>query len=517
MSQTTALGPQEHGYLRKNDDGSWTAVAVVQERVSDGSQPTYTVLPDEMPAFAQTMVNGCLRVEHNVDTFPVGRIDNAWASYQTTDASGAVVDSSVPQRMMAELRLVPNNPIATYVVDQVLQGNMQGVSLGMDAKHVETANGEFGRELTFKELSVVFESDVPGSRLLPMTNKKTGTVYDAAGAIPQTVSVCASGSKPWRIPPLNPKTQSTTWVRKTASDSKTVLRGSLTFQLTASASNKPLTYISMATPTSTTAAATPTTTATPVADAQLQAKYDELAVQLAQMKDAETVRVFWEKYGAALRALNTGASPDDSDVLTQAIANPSSVLEESSAAILRGMAMGYDRANQLSAGSKRPAEDSVSVAGSNDKRARLSDAEGALRARFGQQAATDSSGTDFKQAWNHRVQQQQTGPSVVDPVTGMFVNAPTKTAHDQKFDLDWLITMAVAPDTFAIPGDVNLVASAVAADAAGTVQRCAKDYAVSIYNGQTIRRAPSTSTVAPPDINDRNTYNLIASAGGFIL
>lgn len=527
--QSPDLGPNDHGYLRKNDDGSWTAVAVVQERVSDGTKPTYTVLPEEMPGFAQTMIGGCLRVEHSEDTFSVGRIDNAWASYQTTDASGAVVQATSPQRMMAELRIIPTNPVATYVVEQVLDGKMQGVSLGMEATNVQTPDGRFGRELTFKELSMVFQSDIPGSRLLPIVDGSTGRVYDSVGAVPQTVSVCASASKKWRVPKLNPQTKSTTWIVPSATDSKMVLRGSLTFKLTASASSKPPTYLSMATPTPTQTTPTgtaasetkPAAAATPAVDAQLQAKYDALSAQLTQMQNAETVRVFWEKYGVALKALNTGASTDDSDLLTQAIANPSSVLDESNAAILRGMAMGYDRANQLVGGTKRANDDLVGVvAGANasgEKRMRLSDAEAALRARFDAQAAHSGAGTDYQQAWNQRVQ-QNAGPSVVDPVTGTFVKTADKSAAPlPAFNLDWLVAMAAAPERFVAPVDIDLVASALSTDVSGTLQRCAKEFAVDLYTGRSTRRAPTKDTIADPTPEDRRNYQLIASAGGFVL
>lgn len=538
MAQTPDVGPKDHGYLRQNNDGSWTAVAVVQERVSDGTKPTYTVLPEEMPGFAQTMIGGCLRVEHSEDTFSVGQIDNAWASYQTVDAAGAVVQAATPQRMMAELRIIPTNPVATYVVDQVLDGKMQGVSLGMEAANVQTPDGRFGRELTFKELSMVFRSDIPGSRLLPFVDGATGKVYESVGAVPQTMHVCASASKKWRVPQLNPKTKSTTWLVPSASDSKTVLCGRLTFKLTASASSKPPTYFSMATPTQTTTTtngtATPETTAaavattsavatpaTPAADAQLQAKYDALAAKMTQMQNDETVRVFWEKYGVALKALNTGASTDDSDLLTQAIANPASVLDEGNAAILRGMAMGYDRANQLVGGTKRSNEDLVGVvAGANasgEKRMRLSDAEAALRARFGAQAAQSSAGTDYQQAWNQRVQ-QNASPSVVDPVTGTYVKpADMNAASFPAFNLDWLVAMAAAPERFVAPVDIELVASALSSDVDGILKRCAKEFAVDLYTGRAPRRVPTMDTVAPPTPEDRHIYRVMASAGGFVL
>lgn len=523
-------GPRDHGYLRKNpEDESWTAVAVVQERVADGNTPTYTVLPSEMEAFVKTMTNGVLRVEHELGVSPVGVISDAWVSKQTVDAMGNVIEASTPQRMMAELRFNPKgNPVASYVIDQITAGNMKGVSLGMDATVKSNPDGSVSRELAFQELSVVFESDIPGSRLLPLVDTTSGTVLSGVGAVPQTVSVVASASKPWRIPRLDPKTKSTTWIREApASDSKTVLCASLKFRVTGSASSNPLTFTSMA-PTDQSASTTggggagsttPGAAATTPAGPDLTAENAALKAQLTQMKNDETVRKFWEEYGVALRALNEGASADESDVLTQAIATPANVLDADVASILRGMAMGYVRANQLGA-AKRPSESDISVTAGgqdgNSKRSRLSDAEAALRRRWEHQAAKEASGTNHQQAWNQRL--AEVGGSVVDPVTGQLVKNVPAQQKPAEFDLDWLVQMAVNPEGFApfASTDVSIIASAFGGNGQKVVLDASTAYAVGVATGKVARRQPSAQTMAPPSAEDRETFRVAASAG-FVL
>lgn len=505
-------GPKDHGYLVKNDDGSWTAVAVVQERVSGNGDVTYTVTPAEMPAFARTMVGGELRVEHQTGCSPVGVIADAWASSLVASAGGAVADSGEAQRLMAALKFIPNNPVAQVVLDRVKDGSMSDVSLGVNVSVRALPDGGYERTVEFKELSIVLTGDMYGSRLLAVTDPATGQELPGLGMLPQQTSLVASAG------PAAPAS----WLRETPIDAKSLLSGRIRLSLFASAKDThPIITMTSAPPSS---IPPKEDKVPPVEDADMARRLTE-AIQKQQaaealikkMQDAETVRAFWEKHGTNLKALAESASAEDDDEamtgLRDALQKNDVVLDPSVAGSLTGLAQGYAYASK---NLKRAAPEPAETLAASAKQSRFSDGERDLRARAEKAAAAAAVGQDYKGAWNNRV----AGAGVVDPNTGAV--APMKTGSQQpaaSLDLIDLLRMAVAPSSFTVEGVQSLTAS-IRASPEQVLNAAATRDAVAYYSGgqKPFNISPDSSIWANDAVaaQAEHAFRLVASAGLFM-
>ncbi|MGE0525552.1 MAG: hypothetical protein AB7P49_00705 [Bdellovibrionales bacterium] len=490
-----APGPKQNGYLSQNEDGSWTVVAVVQEAVSDNGTPTYTVTPNEMETFAATMIGGAVHYEHEKDGQTIGIIDDAWSCDLAANEKGEIVHSGTPQRILASIRIFPKTPVGKVVLQQIQSGNMKGVSLGMEASFATRPDGVTERILQFQELSMVFEGDISGSRLLEVVDPDTGLAVPGLDAIPQSVQVTASGRKPSSI-------RTKCWLpEKKTSDAKRVLVGRLTFSLKASASSSnPPTLIMSSTSTQKTNSSPDSgsdmKTEAPSPEQLLKQLNEAVALQkaaeaaLKQKMDEETTRKFWEKNGQSLKALYESLSVDgDSEqatLLEKALQDNTIVLDPAIAGMLAGMATGYSSAAAAIQKRPREPEDVVGPAATDvaasDKRVRLSDAERLLRQQIaGKAAANSSKGQDFKQQWANRVADPN-GKYVFSPEDGSLnkMNS-TPNAPSTGFDIDYLLEAFADPAGFTLGQNVQQVTASIKNNPEKCVEEAAKRAAIDYY------------------------------------
>ena len=529
----TAPGPKENGYLSKNADGSWTVVAVVQEAVKNNGEPTYTVTPEEMEPFAKTMIGGVLNYEHETELASIGIIEDAWACDLIVDESGALVHSEDPKRMLASLKLIPDNPVAKAVLQQIQGGNMKGVSLGMVAKFISHPDGVTERILQFKELSLVFEGDISGSRLLQITDPDTGMEIEGLPPVPQYVEVTASRRATGDRRP-------NCWLgtKRTPTDAKRVLHNRITFSIAVNASNREPPTIKMSSPATkpTSADPKPAETGSDVKDEKYNAeqllkqlneavlKQQAAEAALKKKMEEEEVRKFWDTYGQSLKSLmDAGSGEEDSEhseILQKAMNDPMIVLDKATAGLLAGMAHGYDRASAVSA--KRELEptdnglDPMEVAASNTKKIRLSDAESNLnphakRAAASKSAAFSAQGQDFQAQWRNRVADQN--GTVIDPQDGSLKQMTKGPDVPSNFDLDCLLAIAADPAnfSFASPQQEHRVTASARTSQGNCIKDAATKYAIEFFAKGS--RTLDPSTWPKPSQEALTDLNVCASRG----